>query len=324
MQYTRVSARTRPPTRDPRVYADLDELVRLQFQAQGFSFLPRQPVHSLLNGRHASRLRGRGLNFEELRAYVPGDDIRNVDWKATARAGSPQLRVYTEERDRPVWLLVDQRQSMFFGSRERMKAVVAAEAAALAAWRVLGAGDRVGAVVFNDHEIREFPPRGGRNHVIRILSAVVELNHTLAADARQPARAEQYNAALERVVRHLRHDGLLCSFSDGLGVDEDTRRLVTRICAHNDVLAVFVYDPLERELAASGRLVFADARGQVAVDGAARGLREGFRTAFEERLAWMAQLARQHTVPLLPVHTGEPVAGQVRRLLGYRGPQQRG
>ncbi|MGB5744531.1 MAG: DUF58 domain-containing protein, partial [Sedimenticolaceae bacterium] len=100
MQYTRVRARGEPPHRDPRVYADLDELVRLQFEAQGFSFLPRQPLHSVLHGRHASRLRGRGLNFEELRGYLPGDDIRNVDWRATARAGEPQVRVYTEERDR--------------------------------------------------------------------------------------------------------------------------------------------------------------------------------------------------------------------------------
>ena len=104
MQYTRVTTRGEAPRRDSRVYADLDELVRLQFEAQGFSFLPHQPLHSVLHGRHASRLRGRGLNFEELRGYIPGDDIRNVDWKATARAGEPQVRAYTEERDRPVWL----------------------------------------------------------------------------------------------------------------------------------------------------------------------------------------------------------------------------
>ena len=89
----------------------------------------------MLHGRHASRLRGRGHNFEELRGYVSGDDIRNVDWKATARSGEPHIRVYIEERDRPVLLLIDQRHNMFFGTRRAMKSVVAAEAAALAAWR---------------------------------------------------------------------------------------------------------------------------------------------------------------------------------------------
>ena len=98
------------------VYVQLDELVRLQHKASGFSFLPKQPVHSVLSGRHASKLRGRGLNFEELRNYLPGDDTRNIDWKVTARTRTPYVRVYTEEKDRTVWLLVDQRVSMFFGS----------------------------------------------------------------------------------------------------------------------------------------------------------------------------------------------------------------
>ena len=84
------------------VYADLNDLVRLRFHARGYSFLPRQPVHSVLAGRHGSRLRGRGLNFEEIRRYLPGDDIRIMDWRVTARTREPHVRVYTEERDRAV------------------------------------------------------------------------------------------------------------------------------------------------------------------------------------------------------------------------------
>src|SRR5262249_54987614 len=132
------------------VYASVEQLVALKSRARGFSFLPRQPVHSLLAGRHASRLRGRGLNFDEIRRYQPGDDIRQIDWKVTARTRKTHSRVYTEERERTTLLLVDQRLSMFFGSVRSMKSVTAAEAAALAAWRVLSQQDRVGAVVFND------------------------------------------------------------------------------------------------------------------------------------------------------------------------------
>jgi len=126
------------------VYVQLDELAKLQHKASGFSFLPKQPIHSVLSGRHASKLRGRGLNFEELRNYLPGDDTRHIDWKVTARTRTPYVRVYTEEKDRTVWLLVDQRVCMFFGSTKRMKSVVAAEVAALSAWRVLSVGDRTG------------------------------------------------------------------------------------------------------------------------------------------------------------------------------------
>ena len=89
---------------DPRIYVTLDHLRSLQRGALGLSFLPRQNSASVLNGRHRSRLRGRGLNFEEMRDYLPGDDIRSIDWKATARTGSPHVRVFTEERDRPVLL----------------------------------------------------------------------------------------------------------------------------------------------------------------------------------------------------------------------------
>src|SRR5215831_5840844 len=143
----------------PGVYVDLEELIALEYGGRKVSFLPRQPVHSLLSGRFASRMRGRGLNFEEIRDYRPGDDIRSIDWKVTARLRKPHVRVFNEERDRPTLLVVDQRLSMFFGSRRAMKSVTAAEAAAISAWRVLGAGDRVGAIVFNDREIAEFRPR---------------------------------------------------------------------------------------------------------------------------------------------------------------------
>ena len=133
-----------------RITIRLQELIALRAQARGFSLLPRQPVGSLLAGRYDSRLRGRGLTFEELRHYQQGDDVRTIDWKATARLRSPQVRVYTEERERPVLLVVDQRRPMFFGSRRAMKSVTAAEVAALGAWRALSAGDRVGGIVFNE------------------------------------------------------------------------------------------------------------------------------------------------------------------------------
>ena len=140
---------------DPRIHVSLAHLRSLEGAAKGLSFLPRQPSASSLNGRHASRLRGRGLNFEELRDYLPGDDIRSIDWKASARTGVPHVRVFTEERDRPALLVVDQRMSMYFGSVLNLKSVTAAEAAAIATFRILAAGDRVGGIVFDDERQRE-------------------------------------------------------------------------------------------------------------------------------------------------------------------------
>jgi len=315
-QYTRVSRRGEPEF-DGRVYVNLDDLVRLQFGASGFSFLPRQPIHSVLAGRHASRLRGRGLNFEELRNYLPGDDIRNIDWKVTARMETPHVRVYTEERDRCVWLLVDQRLPMFFGSRWKMKSVVAAEAAAAAAWRVLAVKDRVGALVFNDREIRAIPPHRSRERVMQILRDVVAMNHELRADSDGQPRPDMLNRVLGQVAAVARHDCLIVLISDGYGIDNETPRFITRLTAHNDVLSLFVFDPLERELGNAGRLPFSDGARHLEVDTGKAGLRDDFREDFDARLTLMEATSRRYAMPFLKLDTSQPLLEQVRAQLGY-------
>jgi uncharacterized protein (DUF58 family) len=313
-----VKPRRQSTTATEGVYADLDALIRLQFQARGFSFLPRQPVHSLLAGRHASRLRGRGLNFEEIRRYLPGDDIRNMDWHITARTRKPHVRVYTEERDRPVLLVVDQRLSMFFGSQWAMKSVVAAEATALAAWRALHVGDRVAALVFDDGDVVEVAPHRSRRQVMRVLQAVVEKNHALRVDAPRQAGPAMLNRVLERAVRLAKHDYLVCLIGDAAGADQETIRLVTLLGTHNDVLLVFVYDPLEAQLPDAGRLVVAEGALQLEVNTSDRGLRQRYNAEFEQRLERIRELLRQREMPVLPLSTGLGVAEQVRELLGHR------
>lgn len=316
MQYTPIKRKYPAPATARGVYAERDELMRLRYKASGFSFLPRQPIHSVLSGRHASRLRGRGLNFEELRGYLRGDDPRHVDWKVTARTGKPHVRVYTEEKDRTVWLLVDQRMNMFFGSRRRMKSVVAAEAAAVAAWRVLAQGDRVGALVFDDREIRVIEPLRSEQRVTRILDCVIEKNHALNARSGILPNPEMFNQALRRACELVRHDSLVCLVSDAAGIDRETTRWVTRLTAHNDVLFAFIYDPLERALPDAGRLTFTDGQTQVEVDTAEHKLREAYQADFERRLQRMSATSRRHSIPLLAVHTAAPVLDQLRHQLG--------
>ncbi len=317
-QYTPMKRRSPGPEKPARVYADLDELMRLRFKASGFSFLPRQPVHSILSGRHASKLRGRGLNFEELRNYLPGDDTRNIDWKVTARTREPYVRIYTEEKDRTVWLLVDQRMSMFFGSRWKMKSVVAAEAAAVSAWRVLSQGDRVGAVIFDDMDLQVIPPHRSEQRVTQILKSVLDKNHALNARSNIPPAPGMLNRALKHVAALARHDCLVCMISDGSGIDEVTRQCVTRLTEHNDVISVFIYDPVEQAMPSAGPLVFSDGISQLEFDTGDRGLRDGFGSDFQNRLSRMQATSRRHAIPLLPIHTAAPVLEQVRAELGHR------
>src|SRR5271169_4103366 len=174
-------------------YAELDSLIALQFKAGGFSLRHNQPVHSLLFGRRASHVRGRGLDFEELRGYVSGDDVRRIDWRVTARMQKPFVRIYSEERDRPTMLVVDQRINMFFGSRVSMKSVVAAEVAALTAWRAFHQGDRVGAFIFNDDDTDEVRMHRSRANVLRILDRISYRNHQLRGDSPVKTRPVSLN-----------------------------------------------------------------------------------------------------------------------------------
>lgn len=298
------------------MYADLPHLVALQFKAKGFTFLPRQPVHSVLSGRHASRIRGRGLNFEEIRAYRPGDDVRSIDWKVTARMRAPHSRVFTEERDRPVLLLVDQRIDMFFGTRRYMKSVTAVEAAALSAWRVLSVGDRIGALVFNDERIEEIRPHRSRRRVMQILEAVVRMNHALRVDAEIQPRPDMLNEALESALRIAGHDYLVTVISDFDGTDGDTERMLQLLAVHNDVLAVLVHDPSATHLPRSGDLVATDGRLQFELplgkDATRRDVLELARGRIARVLGWQ----QGYGIPVLPLETAEEVAPQVRRLLG--------
>ncbi|HEY7119564.1 MAG TPA: DUF58 domain-containing protein [Tepidisphaeraceae bacterium] len=309
-------ATTNPAT--PGVYAQLDDLVRLQYRAKGFSFLPRQPIQSLLAGRHASRLRGRGLNFEEIRHYLPGDDIRQIDWKATLRTRKTQSRVYTEERERTVLLVIDQRITMFFGSVRNMKSVTAAEAAAIAAWRVLAQKDRIGALAFNDSRVVEIRPQRSRATAMQILHAILEQNHALTHDAGIKSNPEMLDESLRRCERLAKHDCLVCIISDFLGEDAETRRVLTRLGRHNDVLAVFVHDPLEADLPDAGPLVFGDGARQLEVDTADHRLRDRFRTAFAQRRAAGRRFMLQREMPVIPIRTDASVADQLRHQLGGR------
>jgi hypothetical protein len=205
---------------DTRVYTPLSHLRILEPAARKLSFLPRQPVRSVLSGRNASRLRGRGLSFEELRNYLPGDDIRTIDWKVTARTGSPYVRVYTEERDRPSYLLVDQRMSMFFGSTLNMKSVTAAEAAAITAIRILDQGDRVGGIVFDDNEVVEIPAKRSRRSLDRFLTVIAEKNLALSADQKKVAQPLHLNRPLESLAKIVTHNHLVIVYSDFDQVDD--------------------------------------------------------------------------------------------------------
>jgi uncharacterized protein (DUF58 family) len=300
----------------PGVYVDLEDLIALEYRGRKVSFMPQQPVHSLLSGRFASRMRGRGLNFEEIRDYRPGDDVRSIDWKVTARLQKPHVRVFNEERDRQALLVVDQRLSMFFGSRRAMKSVAAAQAAAIGAWRVFGAGDRIGAIVFNDRDLAEIKPRRSRATVLQILSAIVAQNQALGVGRGITSASGMLNTALEQAQRHALHDATVIVISDFDGADDATRRMIGALKRHNNVVALLMHDPLQSNLPTSARMTVTDGDLQIQLAVGRDTVRKSIEQATQERLKGVFAWTRELDVPVLPLSAAEEVAPQLRRLLG--------
>jgi uncharacterized protein (DUF58 family) len=305
---------------DTDVYTNLHALVRLRYSAGGFSYLPRQSVRSLLSGRKHSRLRGRGLDFDELRHYRPGDDIRTMDWRVTNRTGKPHVRVYTEERDRPVIAVVDQRLPMFFGSQKKMKSVVAAEVAAITAWRVLSVGDRIGAILFNDEQVMEIKPTRSDKKAMGWLGDLVKMNNNLSVKPTGSSSPEALETALKQLERTIGHDYLVVLISDFYGWNDATLKLTKRIARHNDIICSMIFDPLERDISAADTLVVSDGRFQLELDPRHQALGEKFEADFESSFSHVQTELKRHGIPVLPIETISPVTDQLREQLGGKRP----
>ncbi len=269
-----------------------------------------------LAGRFSSRLRGRGLDFEELRNYQHGDDIRYLDWKATKRLGRPQIRVFSEERDRPMILVLDQRMSMFFGSQEKTKSLAAAELAALAAWRAKDVGDRIGAIVFDEERAREIKPRRHSGTVIEILTQIVDINNRLNVNERRPPNRERLNQILQQAARVVRHDAILNVISDMDGWNSETSKIIARIARHNDVLVFLVNDPLEAVLPPGHVINFSDGSLQLEVNTTKETFTEQYRKDHQEAKERLTGTLSRHNIPVVSIDTARPVANQLRKKIG--------
>lgn len=302
-------------TGDPRIHVDLAHLRALRGRARSITFRPRQPSNSILNGQHASKIKGRGLNFEELRRYAMGDDIRTIDWKVTARTGDPYIRVYTEERDRPVLLVVDQRMSMFFGSRLNMKSVTAAEAAAISAFRVKAKGDRVGGIIFDDTGMQEVRPQSSARALNRLLDALATANGRLNAEA--PASGHlSLNQPLKAAARIAKSGGLVLVFSDFDGWDDASEESLRRIAMHNELILFSIYDPTSQHLPENLKMIVSDGELQAQIDVGDETVRRRLAEYSSGRLASLFDFSRKYAVPVVPLTSAEETVPQLLHLLG--------
>lgn len=229
---------------DTRIHCEYSQLVKLQPQAGFFSLLPNLKSGTALSGRHSSIFRGRGLNFEELRHYQLGDDIRNLDWKVTMRTGKPHVRSYTEEKDRNFIVCVDQRSSMYFSSVDTMKSVVAAELAALMAWRILQDSDRVGFVINSTEKMHWLKPKRSQGDLLHRLQLLANINQALDVDSKDEDTVS-FSQFVTLLGRLKLKEATIIILSDWHGVSEDEITHLKHLQKHNDVLGVLISDPFE-------------------------------------------------------------------------------
>ena len=278
---------------------ELAELIRLKPAGESLK-IGALRVRAIDAGGHLSRLKGRGVEFDESRPYQPGDDLRTMDWKVTARTGKPHTKVFREERDRPVILWLDLRRPMLFATKGVFKAVRAAQTAALVAWSAVANGDRLGGLIFSDREHVELRPRLGRRAALRMLRVICD---TAFWEPPHAAAAAAQPHSLERLTRVARPGSQIFLLSDFRSLGASFERHLRQLARHSDVSLVHFFDPVERSLPPPGRYRVLAGGRSVAIDTAAAAERRAYRDRFLERREALAKLARFPGVQLLECGT---------------------
>ena len=293
-------------------------LIRLSGAARAIA-LDVLRVRSLQTGAYVSHFRGRGMEFDESRPYQPGDDPRSIDWRVTARSTTAYTKLFREERDRPVLVMVDLRSNMHFATRGCFKSVNASRAAALLSWAAHHRGDRLGGLIFGDTIHRELKPRLGRRAALRYLHELAEHpdwhSHEHLQNGEREVPLTTAMASLRRVARP---GSLVVILSDFVGMTRAAQSYLSSVARHNEVLAVFLSDPLERELPPPGRYRLISDDDEIAIDTYAKAARRNYRSAFEERTQEVEQFCKRYGVHLMQLSTDDDPVSALQTALGRR------
>lgn len=296
----------------------LDELVSLQPGDGVGGFAPGGKVRTHQFGGHRSAFRGRGMEFDEVRAYQPGDDIRTIDWRVTARTGRTHTKLFQEERERPVLLLADARRAMRFGTRDCFKSVLAARVTALLTWVALAGNDRVGGVVLSPTRLLAHKPERSRRRILHFLKGVAEATQDsfeLADEKSRPAKARtpaqppapepSLSEALDRLRMAARPGTLIFLASDFDDFDDAAALALSRLAAVHQVTALFIHDALEESLPPRGHFRISDGTAVALVDAGRGDQKTAWARYFAARRNRLEMFCRKHGIAFLPVRTGD-------------------
>ncbi|MCB1649690.1 MAG: DUF58 domain-containing protein [Pseudomonadales bacterium] len=297
----------------------LQQLLIQRHAAKIVEYVPYTRSIAGISGLHMSKMRGRGIDFEEFRPYQQGDDIRSIDWRVTARTGKPFTKVFREERERPVIVAVDQSSSMFFGSQVAFKSVIAAQAAAIFSWMAIDNGDRVGGLVFSDHAHSLVRPKRSRRSALHLLNQIHRFNTELANPASRAANAEEPQApgglskALADIRRITKPGSTLYIISDFTSLDETAMQYLSQLSQHNNVVCCFVYDALEENLPVPGYYSITDGKSKGTLNSFSTSARREYQENFNKRMEVLQGDMLKLQIPFLKLRTNQFVVEQIRQ-----------
>ena len=299
-------------SRLPGAYVTLEQLLALRFLPNPAALrAPNARIVGNRAGSKLSKLKGRGVDLAEVRAYQPGDDIRSIDWRVTARTNKPHTKIFREERERPTLIVVDQSQNMFFGSKLRLKSVAVADIAARIAWQTLATGDRVGGLVVGNEEARLHKPYRTTKAVARLLNDVVNLNQALNRNTHRTLSHDEMMLRIRRLARSNYRIFVLSDFSGS--VDSWTDHL-QKLAKHNSVTAVHIYDPIELQLPPSDHYLVTDGKDRLQFYTGDQGLRSRYKEQFENKGSGLERACQHDSMRYLPIATDTPELDAVQWL----------
>ena len=305
------------------VYISMEELVAIQSRHCTLDLRGRRKALTAIAGSHHSSFRGRGIDFDEVRVYEPGDDVRNIDWRVTARTGKPHTKLFREERERPIYIVVDQGQSMFFGSQQCFKSVAAAKAAGYLAWGSREHGDRVGGFIFNDQEVQEIRPKEGKKGIQQYLRLLIQFNQKLSPEGIASGSRGAFVNALEGVKRVIRPGSLVFVISDFKHFDDITLQHFSLVARHSDIVAIHIHDPLEQQLPPPGSYSFTNGQRAMTVNTQNKELRKHYRLRFLQHQDRLRQQLASIAIPLIEISTADSVSDELNSSLGMKARSRR-
>ncbi|WP_317928687.1 DUF58 domain-containing protein [Halioxenophilus sp. WMMB6] len=301
------------------VHAELEELLLTRLTASQLNLQYAKPSRSLLAGPIHTRTKGRGMEFEEVRVYHPGDDIRSIDWRVTARTQVTHTKLFQEEREKPVLVVVDQRSNMFFGSQRCFKSVYAAHLAAAIGWAAIGQNDRIGALLFADDTQQDVRPKRSKHAQLALLQKLVEFNQRLHSPlpSGRKISMEEMLADVRRVAKPGTNIFILSDFSD---LNPECEKQLYLLARHNDVSLFHIFDTLEQQLPNTAQLSVSNGHQRLQLNPQELGFQQRYQNLFDSRLARLQQIANSFAVNVVNACTTEDPE---RLLLGLYGKAKR-